>query len=612
MKVKDIVSNPYVTAGLLVLAGLFLGWLIFHQSETPVKTNEKAVHEHSETENQIWTCAMHPQIRMDEPGDCPICGMELIPLQSSNVEIDDQAIEMSESAMKLAEVQTSVVTRGSVTKEVLLYGKIQVDERLKQSQTAHVPGRIEQLMINVTGEHVKKGQLIAVIYSPELITAQKELLEALSMKDKYPALMEAAREKLRNWKLSDSQISNMEKSGKVTSTFNLYANTSGIVVDRNVNEGDYISTGAVLFDVTDLNKVWGVFDAYESDLAWVSLDQPVEFTAQAIPGKTFSGKVSFIDPVIDPSTRIARVRIELNNPDRQLKPGMFINGLVQSSLQGNGDKLVIPQTAVLWTGIRSVVYVKIPDMEHPSFKMREITLGPAMKNAYVVMEGLTEGEEIVTNGTFSVDAAAQLAGKTSMMNQKGEKVSSGSMAGMDMGGEKKTKDSKDVNSTTGMHIPEKNANTLSPISEQFKMKFEMLVKNYIALKDAFVESDEVQVDLAAQNLRKSKSEVALDQLDGDSQKKWMGFQKPMIENVNGIIQMKGLEMKRKHFSPISDNLYLMLQTFGNSADTPRYYQYCPMAFDNKGAYWISNETEIRNPYFGEKMLKCGETRDTLN
>jgi Cu(I)/Ag(I) efflux system membrane fusion protein len=612
MKSKDILSNTYLKAGLLVLAGLLLGWLIFHQSETPVKTNEEAVSEHSETAHQIWTCAMHPQIRMDEPGDCPICGMELITVKNSSVELDDEAIEMSESAMKLAEVQTSVVTRGSVAKEVLLYGKIQVDERLKQSQTAHVPGRIEQLMINVTGEHVKKGQLIAVIYSPELITAQKELLEALSLKDKYPALMDAAREKLRNWKLSDSQISDMEKSGKVTSAFNLYANTSGIVVDRKVNEGDYISTGAVLFDVTDLNKVWGVFDAYESDLAWVSLDQPVEFTAQAIPGKTFSGKVSFIDPVIDPSTRIARVRIELNNPDRQLKPGMFINGLIQSSFQGNGDELVIPQTAILWTGTRSVVYVKITNMERPSFKMREITLGAAMKNTFVVMEGLTEGEEIVTNGTFSVDAAAQLAGKTSMMNPKGEKVSSGSMAGMDMGGEKNSKDSKDVNSTTGLDIPEKNANTLPPISEQFKMEFEMLVKNYIALKDAFVESNEVQVDLAAQNLLKSISEVAKDQLKGDSQKKWMGFQKPMIENVNGIIQMKGLEMKRKHFSPISDNLYLMLQTFGNSGNIPRYYQYCPMAFDNEGAYWISNETEIRNPYFGEKMLKCGEIKDTLN
>jgi Cu(I)/Ag(I) efflux system membrane fusion protein len=348
--------------------------------------------------------------------------MDLIPLQKSNADIDYQAIEMSESAMKLAEVQTSIVGKGNVSKEVLLYGKIQPDERSMQSQTAHVPGRIEQLFINVTGEGVKKGQMIARIYSPELVTAQKELLEALTLGDKYPALLEAAREKLRNWKLTDQQIQNIEKSGKVTSIFDIYANTSGIVTARKVNEGDYISKGAVLFDVNDLSKVWAVFDAYESDLSWISLRQKVEFTVQAIPGKTFEGKVSFIDPVIDPATRIARVRVELSNSGMQLKPEMFIDGIVKSNMQDAGQQLTIPQSAVLWTGTRSIVYVKIPGTEIPSFKMREITLGASMKDSYIVLDGLKEGEEIVTNGPFSVDAAAQLAGKPSMMNQEGGKM----------------------------------------------------------------------------------------------------------------------------------------------------------------------------------------------
>ena len=432
MKTNKFFSNTYFKASLLVVAGILLGWLLFHQSNQSDQLTVAEVHEHSEAEKTIWTCAMHPQIRKEEPGDCPICGMELIPLISSNAEIDEQAIEMSESAMKLAEIQTSVVSKGSASKEVLLYGKIQIDERMQQSQTAHVPGRIEQLMINVTGEPVRKGQLIARIYSPELITAQKELLEAISLKDKYPAMAEAARAKLSNWKLTNEQINAIEKSGKVTSSFDIFANTSGIVVNRKVNEGDYIAKGAVLFDVVDLSKVWGVFDAYESDLTWISLNQNVEFTAQSLPGKTYYGKISFIDPVIDPATRIARIRIELNNTDKMLKPEMFINGLIHSTLKGNAVQLVIPQTAVLWTGTRSVVYVKIPDAEHPTFKMREITLGASMKNTFVVVEGLADGEEIVTNGTFSVDAAAQLAGKTSMMNPEGEKVTSSSMEGMDM------------------------------------------------------------------------------------------------------------------------------------------------------------------------------------
>ncbi|MFH1000813.1 MAG: efflux RND transporter periplasmic adaptor subunit [Bacteroidota bacterium] len=416
--------KKYIIPAVLVFVALLVGfWIGNKSSNQHINTSS---HQHLEkAEHQTWTCSMHPQIRMDQEGDCPICGMDLIPLSNSNAEIDDQAIEMSESAMKLAEVHTSVVSKGSALKDVVLYGKIQVDERLQQSQTAHVPGRIEQLLINVTGQQVQKGQLIAKIYSPELLTAQKELIEALSLKDKYPAMLEASREKLRNWKLSDKQIEEIEHSGKAISNFDIYANTSGIVSTRNVNEGDYVSKGAVLFDVVDLSKVWGVFDAYESDLAWISLNQKVDFTAQAIPGKIFSGKVTFIDPQVDPSTRIVRVRIELGNAGLTLKPEMFINGTIHSTLKGGSDQMSIPQSAVLWTGTRSIVYVKIPDAKHPTFKLREITLGAAMKDSYIVIDGLAEGEEIVTNGTFSVDAAAQLAGKTSMMNPAGEKLSSG-------------------------------------------------------------------------------------------------------------------------------------------------------------------------------------------
>ena len=416
MNKLDIFSNKYAKGGLLIASGLLLGWIFFHNSAPEKVETATEIHDHAAERHDIWTCSMHPQIRKDEPGDCPICGMDLIPLLKSDAVMDDQAIEMSESAMKLAEVQTSVVTRGNVSKEVRLFGKIQADERLLRTQTAHIPGRIEQLLVNVTGENVRKGQLIAKVYSPELLTAQKELLEALEMADKYPAMLDAAREKLRLWKLSDQQITDIEKSGKVSTVFDVYATTSGIVANRKVNTGDYVSTGDVLFEMADLSRVWALFDAYESDLSWISLGQNLEFTAQAIPGKTFSGKVTFIDPVVDASSRITKVRVEVPNPGLKFKPEMFVNGIIQSKQAGSGDQLIIPQSAVLWTGTRSIVYVKLPGADHPTFKMREITLGSSMKDTYVVMDGLAEGDEIVTNGTFSVDAAAQLAGKTSMMN----------------------------------------------------------------------------------------------------------------------------------------------------------------------------------------------------
>ena len=425
MKTNKIFSNKYIKGGLLIAFGLLLGWLFFHKSATEGTETTAEIHDHAAEGHDVWTCSMHPQIRKDEPGDCPICGMDLIPLQKSDVVMDDQAIEMSESAMKLAEVQTSVVTRGNVAKEVRLFGKIQADERLLKSQTAHIPGRIEQLLVNVTGETVKKGQLIAKVYSPELLTAQKELHEAVTMAGTYPAILDAAREKLRLWKLSDEQIEEIEKSGSTKTVFDVFATTSGIVTNRKVNTGDYVSRGDVLFEVADLSRVWALFDAYESDLSWISQGQNVEFTTQAIPGKTFSGKITFIDPVVDASSRITKVRVEVPNSGLQFKPEMFVNGIVQSRKAGSGDQLIIPQSAVLWTGTRSVVYVKLPGDGNPAFKMREITLGSSMKDTYVVAEGLGEGEEIVTNGTFSIDAAAQLAGKTSMMNPSGGKVSTG-------------------------------------------------------------------------------------------------------------------------------------------------------------------------------------------
>jgi len=431
MKARKFFLNKYVIGIVLLFAGLFLGWVFFHNS-TPDNSKSSG---YAATEHTIWTCSMHPQIRMDKPGKCPICGMDLIPLQNPNESTDSAAITISESAMKLAEIQTSIVTRGSVVKEVRLYGKIQADERLLQSQTAHFPGRIEKLLINVTGENVSKGQLIAKIYSPELVTAQKELLEAVKLSDKYPAILDAAREKLHLWKLTDNQIASIEKSGVVITTFDIYAAASGVLVNRKVSAGDYVNKGDVLYELADLSNVWAVFEAYESDLSWISMGENVEFTAQAIPGKVFKGTVSFIDPLIDPVTRITKVRLNISNQQMQFKPEMFLNGVIQFKSGGTEKQLTIPQSAVLWTGTRSIVYVKLPDSDPPAFKMREVTLGASLKDSYVVMDGLTEGEEIVTNGTFSVDAAAQLAGKPSMMNQNKEdikKKNPNSMEGMKM------------------------------------------------------------------------------------------------------------------------------------------------------------------------------------
>jgi Cu(I)/Ag(I) efflux system membrane fusion protein len=407
----------YILYGLIFAGGLFFGKLIFGNHSGDKHTTEQT----PEAEAQVWTCSMHPQIRQDHPGKCPICAMDLIPLKTQGTgteNIDPDAIQMSEEAVALANIQTTVVgaLRTTPVKEIRMYGIIKPDERLLRSLVSHVSGRIETLSVNFAGETVREGQVIAKIYSPDLLNAQQELLEAKKLEATQPALLNAAREKLRFWKLSDKQIAEIEQTGKVLPTINILANVSGIVIDKKVEQGDYVNQGGVLFDLADLSSVWAMFDAYESDLPYLKIGNHVEYTLQTLPGKSFSGKISFIDPILDKTTRTAKVRVETANPGLELKPEMYANALVKNHLKQNGNEIIIPKTALLWTGKRSIVYVKQPDTDLPVFKLREIDLGASLGNEYVVLSGLSDSEEIVTNGAFVIDASAQLEGKPSMMN----------------------------------------------------------------------------------------------------------------------------------------------------------------------------------------------------
>ena len=416
-KLNNILKNNAVKYGVILLVGLLLGWLVFGGSATHEHNGEEAPTEEAAV---VWTCSMHPQIKMDKPGKCPLCAMDLIPLKSSgggDDAIDDDAIQMSKEAVALANIQTTVVGRQEAIKDLQLYGTIQVDERLQQSQTSHVNGRIEQLFINFTGESVKQGQLIATIYSPDLLNAQQELLEAKKLTDFQPMLLDAAKEKLRLWKMSDAQINKVLSTGKVSPYVSITANTSGIVTAKNVNQGDYINQGSVLYSISNMTKLWAVFEAYEGDLPFIKEGDVLEYTLQSIPGKVYKGKVSFINPIIDATSRTAKVRVEVDNRDQALKPEMYATATINAPIRGTeSQQLTLPKSAVLWTGKRSIIYVKQPHTDTPTFKMREIVLGPSLGENYVVASGLTDGEEVVTRGVFTVDSSAQLEGKPSMMN----------------------------------------------------------------------------------------------------------------------------------------------------------------------------------------------------
>lgn len=566
---KQILNNRILQLSLVLMVGLLLGWLLFKGNH-----NTESTHNHEHNEETTFTCSMHPQIRQNEPGKCPLCGMDLIPLaqNSGNGESNPFVFTMSAEAVALANVQIQKVKTVSAEHEVFLTGKIAINEQKLAVITANYSGRIEKLFIDFTGQTVNKGQKLATIYSPELVTAQKELIEAAKFKEVNPALYNASKEKLRLWKITESQINQIENSGIVQTEFDVYADQSGIVIRRDISKGDFVNKGSVLFEIADLSNVWVLLDAYESDLAFIKVGQKITLTVASLPGKEFTTNISFIDPLINPQTRTAAVRAELNNPQQLLKPEMFVKGKIKANLSLSEKSLVIPKTALLWTGKRSIVYIKVPNSEFPSFEMREITIGSSLGDYYIVENGLSDGEEIVTNGVFAIDGAAQLNGNYSMMNRE--------------------------------------INNFITVSDKFTEQLSDFVNQYFELKNSLVKSNFQLTQSNAKKLESVFNKIDMKLLNEEAHSIWMEQYSKLKINIGQLQTSKDIEKQRKIFSDLSNQMIEIAETFGLKIETV-YVAYCPMALDDKGAFWLSEKEEINNPYFGDKMLRCGEVKKKI-
>ncbi len=458
-------------------AGCFVGWGLapaqMGLAESSVKGREAV----------RWTCSMHPQINLPKPGVCPICNMELIPLETEEEDAGSlRELTVSENAKKLMEIQTAPVERKFVEAEVRMVGKIDYDETRLKYITAWIPGRLDRLYVDYTGVSVNKGDHMVYLYSPELLSAQEELLQALKtvkeledsdisiMRETSEGTVVAAREKLRLWGLKPKQIAEIEKRGTTSDHMTIYAPIGGIVVHKNAQEGMYVNIGTKIYTIADLSEVWIRLDAYESDLMWLRYGQKVEFTTEAYPGERFVGTIAFIDPILTQTTRTVKVRVNATNPKMKLKPGMFVRAIARARIATGAkvmdaalggkwicpmhpdivkesagecdicqmplvrteslgylgvdptkaDKpLVIPATAALVTGTRAIVYVEVPGRGTPTFEGREIVLGPRAGEYYLVRHGLQEGERVVTKGNFKIDAELQIRAKPSMMTPEG-------------------------------------------------------------------------------------------------------------------------------------------------------------------------------------------------
>jgi Cu(I)/Ag(I) efflux system membrane fusion protein len=581
MKLKIII--PIATA----LFGLLLGYLFFHTSSS----NEEHKHQLTEAENQVWTCSMHPQIRRSEPGDCPICGMDLIPLSNEGGVSNPMAIKMSPTAMQLANVQTALVKKGIASKTIKLNGKVKADERYVSSQTTHISGRVEKLLVNYTGETVQKGQVLAYIYSPELIAAQKELFEAQKLLDLQPQLFESAKMKLSNWKLTDSQIDKIITSNKIIENFPIRADRSGVVISKTVNLGDYLNQGNSLYEIADLSRLWIWLDLYERDLNWIKTGSKVAYQFQSYRGEKREGVISFIEPTIDPQTRTSRARIDLRNSSGKYKPEMFVKGEVQSKLSKHNEEITVPKSAVMWTGERSIVYVKMSDEVGTSFMLREIVLGESLGEDFVVKKGLEEGEEIVVNGTFSVDAAAQLAGKPSMMNPTGGKVNTGHNHG-------------------GGSMEQSQVMESKSISPEAQSTLAGILDAYLALKNDLVNDDYSKSEKSMKAFQNSLSRINMSLFKGDNHNIWMKHSSALEKLTKNFLAAEDIGSARDVFILISEQMIMVAKSFPPNKEL--FVQYCPMADRNNGARWLSESKVVKNPYFGEAMLKCGEVTEELH
>jgi len=576
----------YIIIALIV--GLLAGFLIFGGDSTGELTNkDEQEHKEEVADEQMWTCSMHPQIMQPEPGDCPICGMDLIPADEGAEGLTANEIKMSKNAMALANIQTTIVGDASETDEnaMLLSGKIVPNEASNAVQASYFEGRIEKLYVNFTGEEIQKGQLLATIYAPALVAAQQELLTAASMKESQPGLYKAVRNKLKLWKLSENQIDEIEAAGEVRENFPIYATVSGTVSEKLAEEGDYVSQGQPILKVSDLQSVWAMFDAYESQIAQLKVGQQITVTTNAYPNKEFEATISFINPRLDTQSRVILVRAILDNKEGILKPGMFVTSKVQmSTSEETQSQIRVPASAVLWTGKRSLVYVKT-NPDEPVFEMREVSLGAKTGENYIIVDGLSAGEEIVVNGTFTVDAAAQLQGKRSMMNTEGQ-------VEIDPIGY--------LANTERLEVP-------AEFQEQLKVVFD----DYITIKNALVEDNAETPQTGASALLKTLRNVDTNLVEEEpAHSKWMQLEEELKEAATAISKTVDIKEQRDYFITLSAHLINAVKTFGVNQKV--YVDYCPMADSDVGAYWLSTEKEILNPYYGESMLKCGEVTDSLN
>jgi Cu(I)/Ag(I) efflux system membrane fusion protein len=362
-----------------------------------------------------YTCSMHPSVRQKAPGKCPICDMNLIPVRHD--EAQSGVVTLDDGRQQAIGLRTDVVTRRALADRITTVGRVAYDESRQHEVNVKYTGWIGKLYANQTGQQVRRGQTLFTLYSPELYGAEHELLAAVESQraaqasaapDRADYLVEAARQKLRLWDLSDDEIRRITARGTPEKEFPVTSPADGVVIEKHVIEGASVQPGMRLFVIASLDRVWVEAEVYEADLGRVALGAAATITLRALPGRQLRGRVTLVEPALAAESRTARVRIEVLNPagaaGPELRPDMYTDVELARAAR---SALVVPESAVLFTGPRTIVFV---DLGGGHFRTREVQLGSKAAGAYEVIAGLHYGDRVVTSGNFLLDAESRLAG----------------------------------------------------------------------------------------------------------------------------------------------------------------------------------------------------------
>jgi Cu(I)/Ag(I) efflux system membrane fusion protein len=574
-----------LTAALAGAGGWFAGRRVSSKSATPPDTA-------SARKILYYQSAMHPWIKSDKPGRCTICGMELSPVFEGDKGFDpgEGVGSLGSNIIQVINAPSVEARRRPLKRSLRFAGTIDDNDAKHRFVSAYIDGRIDALAVNYVGAEVVAGQSLATFYSPMLLAAEREYVSVTrrpapstgtTLAAEHHRLLEAAAARVKRYGLSEAQIAALPQKDADDIHTALLAPVSGTVVGRFVYEGQYVKEGDKLFEIADFSTMWFQFDAYERDLAWLKPGQKVEVTTPAAPGRIFTGTLAFIDPNLKEMTRSAKVRVELPNPPtdvngvkrRELYHKLYADAVVQVEIP---EVLVVPRSAVLSPGAAPVLYV---DKGGGAYEQRRLRLGRAGDDEYEVLDGVAEGERVVTQGGMLIDAQAQL---NASANLQDEEASSG----------------------RGFT----HATTVPPLTDAQQKA----VQEFLALANA-ITAALAGDNLAEFNTLAQKAHSAVPTLAGafPNDSPWRAHIEKLAA-AGHLGTSTDLKAARKNFHSLSEASVALAKTLRRQEAGFKSLKVfrCPMTKDAfpgapRTAEWIQFELPIRNPYFGAEMLDCG-------